>query len=163
VNKPKNHRQRSARARGLRTLQHQTLPPATRYAIDTEVWFRSFVAESEDGRGHDPGWPTKDQVHDEAIGWFLDRHAQRPFEHYPARRAQDEDLTFWVDSKLMQRARRMATRDGVKVARLIDAALSAYARAHVPEGLTGFRRRVQVAATRLYLSKHRRRARSRKR
>ena len=111
---------RSARARGLRTLQHQTLPPATRYAIDTEVWFRGLIAERQPTRQRNDRWSTKDQVHDEAIAWFLERHADRAFEAYPARRAADEDLTFWVDSRLMERARRMAQRDGVKVARLID-------------------------------------------
>ena len=141
---------RSARARGLRTLQHQTLPPKTRYAIDTEVWFRGLIVERQPAAQRDHQWSTKDQVHDEAIGWFLDRHAERPFEDYPARRTVDEDLTFWVDSRLMERARRMAQRDGVKVARLIDAALSCYVRQHLPEQLMQYRQRVQTEASRLY-------------
>jgi hypothetical protein len=89
-------------------------------------------------------------VHDEALGWFLQRHAQQPLQDYPARRAGDEDLTFWVDSKIMERARRMAARDGVKIARLIDAALSAYVREHVPRELIDFRQRVQNEALKLY-------------
>jgi hypothetical protein len=144
---------RSARARGLRTLQHQTLPPKTRYAIDTEVWLRALVVEQQPGTHRDPRWSTKDQVHDEAIAWFLDQHASQPFEHYPARRTSDEDLTFWVDSRLMQRARRMAQRDGVRVARLIDAALSCYVRQHLPEELLRYRQRVQREACRLYLGR----------
>jgi hypothetical protein len=44
----------------------------------------------------------------------------------------------------------MALRDGVKVARLIDAALSAYVRQHIPEELTDFRQRVQSEAQKLY-------------
>jgi hypothetical protein len=140
----------SARARGLRTLQHQTLPPATRYAIDTEVWFRAFVLEGPTARRREAGWSTKDHVHDEAIAWFLGRHAEHPFEHYPARRSVDEDLTFWVDSKLMQRARHMARRDGVKIARLIDAALTGYVREHLHRDLLRFRQRVQTEAKRLY-------------
>ena len=48
----------------------------------------------------------------------------------------------------------MAARDGVKVARLIDAALSAYVRQHVPRELTEFRQRVQGEALKLY-SQHR--------
>lgn len=150
----KSKRARSARARGLRTLQHQTLPTATRDAIDTEVWFRGLIEELQPRR--DPRWSTKDQVHDEALAWFLETHGQRAFEAYPARRAGDEDLTFWVDSRLMQRARRMALRDGVKVARLIDAALSGYVKLHVPEALQRFRARVRREAGELYL---RRRAR----
>jgi hypothetical protein len=141
---------RSARARGLRTLQHQTLPPKTRYAIDTEVWFRGLIVECQPAAQRDHQWSTKDQVHDEAIGWFLDRHAERPFEDYPARRTADEDLTFWVDSRVMERARRMAERDGVKVARLIDAALSCYVRHRLPEELMRYRQRVQTEASRLY-------------
>jgi hypothetical protein len=145
---------RSARARGLRTLQHQTLPPTTRFAIDTEVWFRGLIVERQPASRRDHRWCTKDQVHDEAIGWFLDRHAVQPFEDYPARRTADEDLTFWVDSKLMQRARRMAQRDGVKVARLIDAALSSYAREQLPQQLLRYRQRVQAQACRLYQATH---------
>jgi hypothetical protein len=141
---------RSARARGLRTLQHQTLPPRTRFAIDTEVWFRGLIVEHQPAAERDHRWSTKDQVHDEAIAWFLDRHAVRPFEAYPARRSGDEDLTFWVDSRLMERARRMALRDGVKVARLIDAALSSYVREQLPEQLLRYRQRVQQQAYRLY-------------
>jgi hypothetical protein len=144
---------RSARARGLRTLQHQTLPPKTRYGIDTEVWFRGLVVERQPASQRDHRWSTKDQVHDEAISWFLDRHADRPFEEYPARRTLDEDLTFWVDSRLIERARRMAQRDGVKVARLIDAALSCYIRQHLPEQLMRYRQRVQQEAARLYQAK----------
>ncbi len=54
------------------------------------------------------GWATKDQVHDEALGWFLQQHAHHPVQDYPARRAGDADLTFWLDSRVLERARRMA-------------------------------------------------------
>jgi hypothetical protein len=147
VSAKKKTKPRSARARGLRTLQHQTLPPGTRLAIDTEVWFRALVTARAQNGKRDHRWSTKDQVHDEAITWFLDAHADRPFDQYPARRTADEDLTFWVDSKLMERARRMARRDGVKV---IDAALTSYVKRHVPEALLNYRQRVQHEAARLY-------------
>jgi cytidylate kinase len=101
-------------------------------------------------------------VHDEAIAWLLERHAERPFEHYPARRTVDQDLTFWVDSKLMERARRMARRDGVRIARLIDAALTGYVREHLHEDLLRFRQRVQTEAKRLYQSRSRRVPRTRR-
>jgi hypothetical protein len=153
---------RSARARGLRTLQHQTLPPKTRYAIDTEVWFRGLVVEHQSASRRPDRWSTKDQVHDEAIAWFLQQHAKHPFEPYPARRAADEDLTFWVDSRLMQRARRMAQRDGIKVARLIDAALSCYVRQHLPEALLQYRQRVQREAYQLYQDVSQRAGRARR-
>jgi len=149
----KSGKSRSARARGLRTLQHQTLPLKTRYAIDTEVWFRSLIVERQPAAQRDHRWATKDQVHDEAIGWFLDRHAGHACQDYPARRTADEDLTFWVDAKLMARARRMAERDGVKVARLIDAALSSYVRERLPEDLMRYRQRVQAEAGRLYAAR----------
>jgi hypothetical protein len=84
----------SARARGLRTLQHQTLSPQVRHAIDTEVWLRGLLLAREAAPALDPRWATKDQVHDEALGWFLQQHAQQVLEDYPARRAGDEDLTF---------------------------------------------------------------------
>jgi len=138
-----------ARARGLRTLQHQTLSPAVRHAIDTEVWLRGLLVARE-AMGIDARWATKDQVHDEALAWFLQRHTQSAPRDYPARRAGDEDLTFWIDSRLMERARRMAVRDGVKVARLIDAALTGYVRQHVPPELGEFRTRVQGEALKLY-------------
>jgi len=140
----------SARARGLRTLQHQTLSAKIRYAIDTEVWLRGLLLARDPVLEADARWATKDHVHDEALGWFLQQHAQQPVQDYPARRAGDQDLTFWVDSKIMERARRMAVRDGVKVARLIDAALNAYVRQHIPEALIDFRQRVQIEALDLY-------------
>ncbi len=149
-----------ARARGLRTLQHQTLPPAVRHAIDTEVWLRGLLLARHGTPGRDARWATKDQVHDEALGWFLQRHARVPLPDYPARRAGDEDVTFWVDSRLIERARRMAARDGVRLARLIDAALTGYVRERIPAELIEFRQRVQQEAQKLYASS---RARSRAR
>jgi hypothetical protein len=146
----KASRMPGARARGLRTLQHQTLSSKIRYAIDTEVWLRGLLLARAPELEPDGRWATKDHVHDEALAWFLAQHAQQPVEDYPARRAADEDLTFWVDSKIMERARRMAQRDGVKVARLIDAALSAYVRQHIPDELAEFRQRVQSEALKLY-------------
>jgi hypothetical protein len=134
----------------LRTLQHQTLSSTVRYAIETEVWLRGLLLARENTDGIDPGWATKDQVHDEALGFFLQQHAQHPLQDYPARRAGDEDLTFWLDSRILERARRMAERDGVKVARLIDAAMSTFVRQHVPKELMEFRQRVQSEAHRLY-------------
>ena len=141
---------RAARSRQQRTLQHQTLSPKTRHGIDTEAWFRGLLLERYRGSDSDRRWASKDQVHDEAISWFLHKHTQQPLSDYPARRTGDEDLTFWVDSRIMQRVRRLALREGVKVARLIDAALSSYAREHVPEQLLSFRQRVQEEAARLY-------------
>lgn len=141
-----------ARARGLRTLQHQTLSPSVRHAIDTEVWLRGLLRARAGERAPDGRWATKDQVHDEALDWFLRRHARVPLRDYPARRAGDEDLTFWLDSRLMERARRMAARDGVRLARLIDAALTGYARERIPAELMQFRQRVQGEAQKLYAS-----------
>jgi len=143
-------RPRSARSRGLRTLQHQTLPAATYFAIDTEVWFRSLIMQAEARQPRDPRWATKDQVHDEAIAWFLEHCAEQPPQPRAARRATDEDLTFWIDSKLMERARRLALRQGIRLSQLLEAALTAYADQHVPEELTAFRRRVQQEAGSLY-------------
>lgn len=149
---PARSPKRSPRARGLRTLQHQTLPAATRYAIDTEVWYRGFILERE--RRGDAGWATKDQVHDEAIAWFLKRHRRTPFRSYPAKHDGDTDLTFWIDSRLMERARSMAARDGVRLARLIEAAFGAYVAQHVPARLIAFRQWIQRKACDLYRSEH---------
>lgn len=146
----KAERASSARTRGLRTLQHQTLSPAVRHAIDTEVWLRGLLLARARATPMEAGWATKDQVHDEALSWFLQQHAQQPVQDYPARRAGDEDLTFWLDSRILERARRMAERDGVKVARLIDAALTAYVRQQVPREFMEFRQRVQADAHKLY-------------
>jgi hypothetical protein len=128
------------------------LAPRVRYAIDTEAWFRGLMLERHPPSETERRWASKDQVHDEAITWFLQQQAQQPITDYPARRTGDEDITFWLDSKIMERVRRLAVRDGVKVARLIDAALSAYVRAHVPESLLDFRQRVREQATELYAS-----------
>jgi hypothetical protein len=139
----------SARARGLRTLQHQTLSPAVRHAIETEVWLRGLLLAGTIPT-IEAGWATMDQVHDEALAWFLQQHAHHPVQDYPARRTGDSDLTFWLDSRILERARRMAERDGVKVARLIDAALTAYVRQQVPREFIEFRQRVQADAQKLY-------------
>ncbi len=141
-----------ARTRALRTLQHQTLSPRVRYAIDTEVWLRGLLQSREPPLELEARWATKDRVHDEALGWFLQRHAHEPPQDYPARRLGDEDLTFWIDSRLIERARRMAARDGVKLARLIDAALSAYVREHIPQALIEFRQRMQDEALKLHVA-----------
>ena len=141
------------RSRGLRTLQHQTLPAATRYAIDTEVWYRGLVLER--GGRRDSGWATKDQVHDEAIAWFLRRHRRSSFRAYGARTGAEVDLTFWVDSGLLERARLMAARDGVRLARLIEAALTGYVAQQVPARLIAFRQWIQRRACDLYLAKRR--------
>jgi phage gp46-like protein len=143
-----------ARARGLRTLQHQTLPPRIRDAIETEVWMRSLLARRAPSTARHARWATKDQVHDEAIGWFLRQQRETPQREYPARRHGDADLTFWVDSRLMQQVRRHAQRDGVKVSRFIEAALSAYVRHHMPSEFMSFRERVELEAERLYGSVH---------
>jgi hypothetical protein len=150
----KTGRVTSARTRGLRTLQHQRLSPKIRQAIDTEVWLRGLLLAHNQRPELDLRWATKDCVHDEALGWFLQLHAQQSLQDYPARRAGDEDVTFWIDSKIMERARRMAARDGVKLARLIDAALSAYVRQHIPEELINFRHRVHSEALKLYAVLH---------
>ncbi len=143
---------RSARARGLRTLQHQSLPAATRFAIDTEVWLRTLVLEGwPEGEPPPPaGWATKDQVHDEALAWFLGQHVRRALA--PASRAgvPCEDLTFWLDSRLLERARQLAQRSGMRLAHVIEMALDAYVAAHVPARLMAFRRRVQLGAQRLH-------------
>lgn len=141
---------RSARARGLRTLQHQTLPRRTCYGIDTELWFRGLVAGHEARNGGAVRVPTKDEVHDEAIRLFLERYAQRTPEQYPARRTSDQDVTFWVDSGLVGRVREMAARDGVRPARLIDAALSSYVEMRVPDELLQFRQRIEEQAATLH-------------
>jgi hypothetical protein len=143
---------RSARARGLRTLQHQSLPASTRFAIDTEVWLRSLVLErwGDDEPAPDSRWATKDQVHDEALAWFLERQGGRKLEPSARARGPGEDLTFWLDSRLLTRARQLAHRSGMRLAHLIEMALNAYVIAHVPVRVLAFRRRVQLEAQRLH-------------
>lgn len=141
-------RARSARAQGLRTLQHQSLPAAVAAALDTEVWFRGLVAAHTEA---DRRWATKDQVYDEAIGWYLHHGLEAPGSTAAAaRQLPAEDLTFWLDSALLQQVRRAASRAGLKPARLIERALSAYVARHVPAALLAFRRRVQRQALRLH-------------
>jgi hypothetical protein len=143
---------RSARARGLRTLQHQSLPAATRFAIDTEVWLRTLVLEGWSSASGAPEarWATKDQVHDEALIWFLEQHAVAPVQPSSRSPGVTEDLTFWLDSQLLSRARQLARRSGMRVAQLIERALDAYVAAHVPAQLLSFRRRVQTQAQRVH-------------
>jgi hypothetical protein len=111
---------------------------------------RSLLARRAPQSSRPARWATKDQVHDEAIGWFLRQQRETPQTEYPARRQGDEDLTFWIDSRLMQQVRRQALRDGVKVSRFIEAALSAFVRQHVPLEFGSFRDRVEIEAERIY-------------
>lgn len=143
---------RSARARGLRTLQHQSLPAATRFAIDTEVWLRILVLEGrpEGEPAAHPRWATKDCVYDEALAWFLEQHAGAPLRPAGRTTGPVEDLTFWLDSRLLEHARQLATRNGMRLAQLIETALAAYVAAHIPPQLIRFRRRVQLEAQRLH-------------
>ncbi len=143
-----------ARARGLRTLQHQTLPGRIREGIETEVWMRTLLARRSPLPSRNARWATKDQVHDEAIGWFLRQRHEGPPPDFPARRDGDEDLTFWIDSRLMQQVRRQAQRDGVKVSRFVEAALGAFVTQQVPAQFAAFRDRVELEAERIYVQEH---------
>lgn len=158
-------RARSARARGLRTLQHQAVARDTLAAIDSELWLRCLIvaqARSEGLTGSlaDTNWATKDQVHDEALAWFLQHHEQSATlgtatAARPGRAPGPvEDVTFWVDTRLMARMRRLAVRHGLRPAQLVQRALEAYIAAHIPIDVRRFHRRAQAQALRL----HRRRA-----
>jgi hypothetical protein len=158
-------RTRSARARGLRTLQHQALSRETLAAIESELWLRCLIVERARSEGRtgplaDATWATKDQVHDEALSWFLQRHEQSAelaqLSVPPSARARSatEDVTFWVDSRLMARMRRLAVRLGLRPAQLIERALEAYSAAHIPLEVRRFHSHAQTQALRL----HRRRA-----
>ena len=142
-------RARSARAQGLRTLQHQSLPVTLCHALESEVWLRTLVAGSRGGV--DRRWATKDQVYDEAIAWFLVRYEGQVPSPLPERAGvATEDLTFWLDSALMQRLRRVALRVALKPSRLIELALECYVQRHIPAELLEFRRRVQQEAVQLH-------------
>jgi hypothetical protein len=165
-------RARSARARGLRTLQHQALARSTLAAIEAEIWLRSLIVEGArtDTGGNplaDPTWATKDQVHDEALAWYLQRlDTASPASAEPAapepsrgargarapsaRQATHQDVTFWVDSRLLARARRLALREGLRLAQLIERALDSYIAAHIPAEVMRFHRRAQAQALRLH-------------
>jgi hypothetical protein len=177
-------RTRSARARGLRTLQHQALARSTLAAIDAEIWLRSLIVgrthtEAAEQTRPDPAWATKDQIHDEALAWYLQQPggasgapgasaragapaasaAARTRRRGPAGRARarltsrqltHEDVTFWVDSRLLARARRLAAREGLRVAQLIERALDGYIAAHIPVDVVRFHRRAQAQALRLH-------------
>ena len=164
-------RARSARARGLRTLQHQALSSDTRAAIESELWLRCLIVERARAEGlsgslADGTWATKDQVHDEALAWFLQRYEQSahlPASGVPPRvprggrlgqagssRDDSDDVTFWVDSRLMARMRRLALRHGLRPAQLIQRALEAYIAVHIPPAVRRFHSRAQAQALRLH-------------
>lgn len=163
-------RVRSARARGLRTLQHQAVARSTLAAIEAEIWLRTLIverarAEGADGALADPAWATKDQVHDEALTWYLqglgegavrsdELSGRAPARGGASRQATHQDVTFWVDSRLLGRARRRAVREGVRLAQLIEQALESYVAEHIPADVLRFHRRAQAQALRL----HRRRS-----
>jgi hypothetical protein len=141
---------RSPRAQGLRTLQHQSLPRAVCQAIDTEVWFRGLLLEGAESASADRRWATKDQVYDEALGWYLARRPASPAPELRVSGVPVQDLTFWVDSRLLARARQLAERRTIKLAHLIEQALSDYVQQHIPASFLEFRRDTQQQAARLY-------------
>ena len=183
-------RTRSARARGLRTLQHQALSRSTLAAIEAEIWLRTLIVErartdaAEDACAP-TAWATKDQIHDEALAWYLQQPggasgiagvpevsgssgpsretpvsagarapergpASRTRARMAARQLTHEDVTFWVDSRLLGRARRLAARQGLRLAQLIERALEGYIAAHIPVDVVRFHRRAQAQALRLH-------------
>jgi len=157
---------RSARARGLRTLQHQALARSTLSAIEAEIWLRTLIVErartdGADSSLADPNWATKDQVHDEALAWYLqgpgegtarsaESPGRTPRRGASSRQATHQDVTFWVDSRLLARARRRAVREGVRLAQLIERALEAYIAQHISADVQRFHRRAQAQALRLH-------------
>ncbi len=160
-------RPRSARSRGLRTLQHQALARSILAAIDAEIWLRTLIVEraraaGEQGPLANAAWATKDQVHDEALAWFLGRRmsvaagggAAAPAPAAPAapatRAVDRQDVTFWVDSRLLARARRLAGRQGLRLAALLERALAEYVESHVPAEVLRLLRRTQTQALRLH-------------
>lgn len=163
-------RARSARSRGLRTLQHQALARSTLAAIEAEIWLRTLIVERARTEAApsslaDPSWATKDQVHDEALAWYLqgpggaatvspESAGRAPARASATRQATHQDVTFWVDSRLLARARRLAVRQGVRLAQLIERALDTYIAEHISADVVRFHRRAQAQALRL----HRRRS-----
>ena len=133
-------------ARALRTLQHQNLPRATWQAIDTAVWFYAQLREPRPERFD--AWSSKDSLHDEALRLFLQQSPETDGGEGEAA-TETEDATFWVNTELLQRARKRAERDGARLSAWVSQALGWYTRTHIPPGVLQFRQSVARQAVRI--------------
>jgi predicted HicB family RNase H-like nuclease len=115
--------------------------------VDTAVWFQALLAGAS--TGDSTPVLTKDRVYDEALQRFLQRRAGRQAPDYERVKGEEVDLTFWVDTRLLQRARLRAAREGVRLAQLIGAALSEYVATEIPARVVRFRRQVEQRAVHL--------------
>jgi len=99
---------------GERTLQLLKMQHSLYWSVI--LWSRN---RSIDGKKVNVG-----DIYDESLTWFLGREARTSYEAYlavPLRQAQKRSL--WIDSRLLERSRKIAERDGVPRNRVLYTAL----------------------------------------
>lgn len=95
-----------------RAVQQVALPPEVEEGI-------KWLVESEI---HD----TMAEVYDASIEWFRKSRAKKKFNYYIASNKRGKYKTLWIDSALLSRARILAARDSVSIARVVYTAIVLY-------------------------------------
>ncbi len=144
---PRSIQSRRQSRAGERTLQHIQVADNVVEGIEALLWMRAEAARG----GADPSVrpPEKSEIYDEAVQQFLRAYEHRPCEAYRTRGPRQGWRSFWVDSRLIERCRKVAHRDGVSVARLVSYALSSYVATAVHPSWHRFRADVSRRAAEL--------------
>ena len=99
-----------------RAVQQVALPPEVEEGIQ-------FLVENG-------SHATMAEVYDESIKWFRRSRAKKKFNYYIASNNRGKYKTLWIDSNLLKRARILAARDSVSIARVVYTAIVLYLEEH---------------------------------
>lgn len=95
-----------------RTLQQVGMPPEVQQGL-------KMLVELDK---HD----TLNDLYDTAVLWFINRRAKRRFQYYIASNKRSKYVSLWIDSKVLDKVRLVADRDGVSMNRVVYTALVLY-------------------------------------
>lgn len=129
-------------SRSHKRIQRLPISNALRDALETEIWFRLNQPQLKDADIQD--------IFEEAVAWFL-KHQPTPSgfsyenidSHWPS-------VSFWLDTRLLDRCRSRALRDGISKRRVLGTALSLYCHQFIPASFKTFRHKTARQAMRLY-------------
>jgi hypothetical protein len=94
-----------------RTIQHLSLPPAVVGGM------RQLSTQRNRRKG---------AIWDAACEAFAEKFATKPFQQYVAASRAAAPTTVWIDSRVLQKCRKIAERDGVSLSRVLHTAAILY-------------------------------------
>lgn len=110
--------QRTA-AKGLRTLVRLTLADEVAEDLETYLWMGSTAGSEEAGEG-------KQDVYDEVVDRFLQRHERRPPAAALVKPPTRGWRSFWISTKLVERCKTVADRAEVPIGWVVGYALTSF-------------------------------------